>query len=124
MQWKLTSKNSLSLPKSQIMELIEIQYESELMQAIRTGVVLLDFNAPWCSPCLMQKQILKNIARRFKNRASILTINIDNHQNLASEKGIKSIPTILIFKNSSEVIRFVGLQDESTIFNALLKIVD
>ena len=106
------------------MALTEIQSESELTIAIKTGVTLLDFNASWCSPCRLQKPILENIAERFKDKASVATINIDRYQNLAIEKGIQSIPTLLIYKNNTEILRFVGLQDESTLFNALYKIID
>jgi thioredoxin 1 len=81
-----------------------------LRTVIRSGVALLDFNAPWCGPCRSQEPILLKLSQRYLNRAAFATINIDDHRELAAEFRIRSIPTLIIFKDGEERQRLVGLQ--------------
>ena len=100
----------------QIKHLTSIQ---ELKQTIMTGVALVDFGAPWCSPCLAQEPIMEELSIRFKDRAVIATVNVDKHKPMALKLGIKSIPTLTIFKQGREVQRFVGLQPAGTLADAI-----
>ncbi len=104
------------------MQIKGITSNAEFEKAIRTGVSLVDFNAPWCGPCRSQEPILNKLAGLLKDRALVAAINLDNHQDIASKYGIQSIPTLIIFKNGKEIQRFVGLQPESTLFDALEKV--
>jgi thioredoxin 1 len=81
-----------------------------LNAVIRRGVALLDFNAPWCGPCRSQEPILQELANRYRRRATLATINIDDHRELAAKFQIRSIPTLIIFKDGRELQRLVGLQ--------------
>lgn len=81
-----------------------------LNAVIRRGVALLDFNAPWCGPCRSQEPILQELANRYRRRATLATINIDDHRELAARFQIRSIPTLIIFKDGRELQRLVGLQ--------------
>jgi thioredoxin 1 len=81
-----------------------------LNAVIRRGVALLDFNAPWCGPCRSQEPILQELANRYRRRATLATINIDDHHELAARFQIRSIPTLIIFKDGRELQRLVGLQ--------------
>ncbi len=91
----------------------------ELEKAIMTGVALVDFGAPWCSPCLAQEPIMEELSIRFKDRAVIATVNVDNHKPMALKLGIKSIPTLNLYNNGREVMRFVGLQPAKTLVDAI-----
>jgi len=106
------------------METKEIRSKTEFDTTIQNGVTLVDFNAPWCAPCRSQEPILERIADLFDGRALVAAMNIDNHQMIAMELGIQSIPTLIIFKNSNEIQRFIGLQPETTLSGALEKLLD
>lgn len=85
-------------------------------------MTLVDFNAPWCAPCLLQEPIIRQLADRFKEKASILTVNIDESRDVALSIGIRSIPTLVLFSNGKEVQRFVGLQSADTLSEAMEKL--
>jgi len=85
----------------------------------KNGVSLMDFSANWCAPCKAQEPIIKNLVNKFKNRASIIEVDIDNNRDLATKFMVQSIPTLIIFKDGKEIKRFVGLQTENTISKSL-----
>lgn len=97
----------------------EIKSEDELRQAVMDGITLVDFNAPWCAPCRLQEPIIHRMAERFQKKALIATSNIDKSNEIAMKMGIQSIPTLVIFKNNKEIQRFVGLQSEDALSEAL-----
>lgn len=84
-----------------------------------TGVMLVDFSAPWCGPCKSQKPVLKEIEALYKDRAGVTEINIDDNRDLAAGMGIQSIPTLIVFKDGREIKRFVGLQSRSALSKAI-----
>jgi len=100
----------------------EILSKTEFDTTIKNGVALVDFNAPWCGPCRSQGPILERIAELFDGRVLVAAMNIDNNQKIALELGIRSIPTLIIFKNNTEIQRFIGLQSEATLSGALEKL--
>ncbi|MFA6457885.1 MAG: thioredoxin [Patescibacteria group bacterium] len=79
-------------------------FESE----ISTGVVLVDFWAPWCGPCQMMLPVVGEIAQEFAGRVKVGKINIDEEGELAQKFGVMSIPTFKIFKNGAVVATVVG----------------
>jgi len=102
----------------------EIRSKKEFDTLIKNGVTLIDFNAPWCGPCHSQEPIIEIIANKFDSRAVVAAMNIDNHQDVILQLGIKSIPTLIIFKNNIEIQRFVGLQPEGILSSSLEKSLD
>jgi thioredoxin 1 len=91
----------------------------ELDRAIRKGVTLIDFNAPWCVPCRAQEPVILALDKRYGNKATIAKLNIDKNQEMAMSLGIQSIPTMILYKEGCEIGRFIGLQSAETLSRAI-----
>jgi len=75
---------------------------------IKEGVTLVDFWAPWCGPCRMIAPIIEELAEDFEGKATIAKVNTDEEQDIAIKFGIRSIPTLLFFKNGEVVDQMIG----------------
>ena len=103
------------------MDAKKISSAAEFTKTIESGVSLIDFNAPWCAPCRAQEPIIQRLAKQFQGKALVAEMNIDENQDTAGELGIRSIPTLAVFKNGKEIQRFVGLQSQNTLSEAIKK---
>src|SRR5438105_15708920 len=74
--------------------------------------VLVDFWAEWCGPCKMVAPILDELATEYDGKVKIAKVNIDEFQGLATEYGIRAIPTLLLFKNGEVADQIVGLRSK------------
>jgi thioredoxin 1 len=88
-------------------------------ETIATGTVLVDFWAPWCGPCKMQTPILDNVADKVGDKAVIAKVNVDESPTLAAQFGVRSIPTLILFKDGQKVRDFIGLQQEAALVDVL-----
>lgn len=84
--------------------------------ALKKEVLLVDFWAPWCTPCKIIAPTLNEIAEK-ESDIVVGKINVDHHQDLAKKFKVRNIPTMVIFKNGSEVGRIVGVKTKKAILN-------
>jgi thioredoxin 1 len=91
----------------------------EFNKEIATGVVLVDFWAPWCPPCRRQGPIVDEVGEKVKAYAKVIKLNVDEEPDVASEYGIQSIPTLIIFKDGEIQKQVQGLTDASTLIAAM-----
>ena len=88
-------------------------------ETIASGTVLVDFWAPWCGPCKMQGPILDKVAEKIGDKAVIAKVNVDEAAPLAAQFGVRSIPTLILFKDGEKVQDFIGVQQEPALIEAL-----
>ena len=91
---------------SEVLHINDADFETTVVQS--DIPVLVDFWAPWCGPCKMIAPILDEIAHEFAGKAKIVKINVDDNQLVAGQFGVRSIPTLLLFKNGQLVATQVG----------------
>lgn len=81
--------------------------------------VLVDFWATWCGPCKMIAPVLDELAAEQAGQAVVAKVNIDDAPELAARFGVRSIPTLIVFKNGAPVRTFVGAQPKSALAASL-----
>ncbi|MBI1305861.1 MAG: thioredoxin [Bacteroidetes bacterium] len=81
--------------------------------------VLVDFWAVWCGPCRMIAPIVEELSREYDGKVKIGKMNVDENRNTPSQFGIRSIPTLLVFKGGQVVDKLVGAAPKSTISSKL-----
>ena len=74
--------------------------------------ILVDFWAEWCGPCKMIAPILDELAEEYSGKVNIGKVNIDDFQNLATEYGVRAVPTLLLFQHGEVAEQIVGLRSK------------
>jgi len=88
------------------MEFTDQNFNTEVLQSDKP--VLVDFWAVWCGPCKMIAPIVEELAGEFEGKAKVGKLDVDNNQESAIKYGVRSIPTVLIFKGGKVVDTIIG----------------
>ena len=94
-------------------------WEKEVLKSEKP--VLVDFWAPWCGPCRMQGPLVEKLAEEMGEVAEVGKVNSDEQGEIAAHYGIRSIPTLIVFKNGKPTKQFVGVTSVPTMKTALLE---
>ena len=90
-------------------------FETEVIAASMATPVLVDFWAPWCGPCKAIAPILDELATELAGKVAIGKVNIDEHDAVAAQHGIRAIPTMILFKGGKAVETIVGMTSKATL---------
>ena len=97
--------------------------DSDFMELIAGDKpVVVDFWAEWCGPCRMLGPVIEELADEFEGKVIICKMNVDENDEIPSEYGIRSIPTVLLFKNGILVDKHVGVASKSVLVEKLTAI--
>jgi thioredoxin 1 len=123
----LFSYNTLQTPFSRrhrmasadTVELSDSTFEDEVIKS--ETPVLVDFWASWCGPCRMVAPVVEDIAKSYAGRLKVGKVNVDENQEITMKYGIRSIPTLILFKNGKAVDQIIGAVPKSEIERVLKK---
>jgi len=90
----------------QLVELTDANFEQEVLKS--DVPVLIDFWAVWCGPCKLIAPIVEELAEEYKGKLKVGKLDVDHNQKTAMNYGIRSIPTVLIFKDGDVVEQIIG----------------
>jgi putative thioredoxin len=96
-------------------------FMTEVVETSARTPVLVDFWAPWCGPCKQLMPILDRLVEEYGGRFRLAKVNTDEQQELAQQLGIRSLPTVVLFKDRTSVDHFVGVVPEAQIRRLLDK---
>lgn len=82
--------------------------KSEFEDFTKKGLVLIDFFAEWCMPCLMMAPMIDELSEKFKGKIKFGKVNVGDNQELAQRFNVSSIPNLILFKEGKPAERFVG----------------
>ncbi|MBI3184792.1 MAG: thioredoxin [Myxococcales bacterium] len=97
------------------------QFKKEVLE--NQEPVLVDFWATWCAPCRAIAPVLEDLAGQYRGKVKFAKLNVDDNQDTAQQYGIRSIPTLLLFKGGKVVEQIVGAVPKAKLEDAIRKVV-
>ncbi len=108
-----------AMSKVPVSDKLIILTDATFKKQIAKGVSLVDFWAEWCTPCKIQGPVVSEIAEEISDKAKICKLDVQHNQRIATELGIRNIPTIIIFKDGKPFKKFVGVKPKPVLMKAL-----
>lgn len=99
------------------MEFTDANFDKTVLD--NNGIAVVEFWAVWCGPCRIMGPIIEDLADDYKGKASIGKINVDHNPEVTMQFGIRSIPTVLIFKNGEVVEKHVGTTSKQALVDKI-----
>lgn len=96
-------------------ELTQQNFDAEFTNAQKDQVVLVDFGAEWCGPCRTMDKLLHDFEAANAGTVKVLKVNIEKEEGLSAQFAIRSIPTLIAYKNGQEIEKKVGGQNSKSI---------
>jgi thioredoxin 1 len=96
--------------------------DQNFQQKTKNKVVLVDFWATWCAPCRMMAPVLNDVASELNGNSQVGKVDIQQYQSLANKFKVRSIPTMILFKNGTEINRFVGIKSKDFLLKEIAKV--
>ncbi len=109
------------MASTDIVTLEDGTFEKEVLQS--QTPVLVDFWAVWCGPCKAIAPAVEELAREYKGKLKVGKLDIDHHQQVPQRYGIRSIPTLLVFKGGRVVDTIIGAVPKAKLVDAVKKVV-
>ncbi len=102
-----------------ILEVSDSSFDAEVMQSEKP--VMVDFWAPWCGPCRVIAPILEEVAKEMEGKVRVAKVNVDESPDIASNLGIRGIPTLILFKEGQIKGQMVGVNTKASIVSLIQK---
>jgi thioredoxin 1 len=103
-------------------DVVTLQDSTFQQEVLKSDVpVLVDFWAEWCGPCKMIAPTVDELAKAYKGKVKVAKMDVDKHQQVPQQFGIRSIPTLLVFKGGRVVDTIVGAVSKSKLEDSLKK---
>ena len=95
--------------------------DKNFQQQTKGKVVLVDFWATWCAPCRMMAPVLNDVASELNGNSHVGKVDIQQYESIAQKFKVRSIPTLILFKNGTEINRFVGIKSKEFLLKEISK---
>ena len=116
----LTPENIARYTESHVMSALTITDSSFDQEVLKSDLpVVIDFWAAWCQPCRMVSPVIDELAKEYEGKVKVGKVNVDENNQIASQYGVMSIPSVMVFKNGAPSKTLVGVQSKDTYKNAI-----